>query len=186
MPEHGTGANGANTSIAGGSPVESVLPRRRAVPDRHSRARDLHDPEGGRPGERDVASTPGDALAANYTVTNAHRRGRSRSAAISRSGNVTVNLIEPGTFFADRRNNLDFRVAKIFRFGRTRTQVGVDIYNADEHRRGDGLQPGVRRRRDGVADADGDSAGAVRRGSARSSTSNPLRASGSRPWARSH
>ena len=29
----------------------------------------------------------------------------------------------------DRRNNIDFRVAKIFRYGRTRTQIGVDIYN---------------------------------------------------------
>jgi hypothetical protein len=45
------------------------------------------------------------------------------------SGNVTVNLIEPGTFYADRRNNVDLRVAKIFRFGQTRTQIGVDVYN---------------------------------------------------------
>ena len=45
------------------------------------------------------------------------------------SGNVTVNLIPPATFYSDRRNNLDFRVAKIFRHGRTRTQVGIDIYN---------------------------------------------------------
>ena len=52
-----------------------------------------------------------------------------RSAATSRLGNVTVNLVEPRTFFADRRNNFDFRVAKILRFGRTRTQVGLDIYN---------------------------------------------------------
>ena len=45
------------------------------------------------------------------------------------SGNVTVNLVEPNTFFAERRNNVDMRVAKILRFGRTRTQIGVDIYN---------------------------------------------------------
>jgi len=45
------------------------------------------------------------------------------------SGNVTVNLIQPGTLYADRRNVLDFRAAKIFRFGRARTQVGIDIYN---------------------------------------------------------
>ena len=42
---------------------------------------------------------------------------------------MTVNLIAPDTIFADRRNNIDFRVAKILRYGRTRTQVGVDIYN---------------------------------------------------------
>jgi hypothetical protein len=41
-----------------------------------------------------------------------------------------VNLIEPGTFSADRRNSLDFRVAKILRCGRTRAQIGVNVYNA--------------------------------------------------------
>ena len=45
------------------------------------------------------------------------------------SGNVTVNLVEPGTLYGERRNNVDLRIAKIFRYGRTRTQVGVDVYN---------------------------------------------------------
>jgi len=40
---------------------------------------------------------------------------------------VTVNLIPPATLYSDRRNNIDFRVAKIIRYGRTRTLVGVDI-----------------------------------------------------------
>ena len=40
-----------------------------------------------------------------------------------------VNLIEPGTLYADRRTNVDFRVSKILRYGRTRTQFGVDFYN---------------------------------------------------------
>jgi len=44
--------------------------------------------------------------------------------------NVTVNLIEPGTKYGDRINQLDFRVAKILRFGRTKTMIGVDMYNA--------------------------------------------------------
>ena len=26
-------------------------------------------------------------------------------------------------------NNIDFRAAKILRFGRTRTQIGIDVYN---------------------------------------------------------
>jgi hypothetical protein len=43
--------------------------------------------------------------------------------------NVTVNLIEPGTLYGDRVNQLDFRLAKILRFGRTRTTAGVDLYN---------------------------------------------------------
>jgi hypothetical protein len=32
--------------------------------------------------------------------------------------------------YGDRINQLDFRVAKILRFGRTRSQVGLDLYNA--------------------------------------------------------
>ena len=45
------------------------------------------------------------------------------------AANVSVNLIQPNTLYSDRRNNLDFRVSKILQFGRTRTQVGLDIYN---------------------------------------------------------
>jgi hypothetical protein len=43
--------------------------------------------------------------------------------------NVTVNLVEPGSMYGDRLNQLDFRIAKIVRFGRTRTTVGADLYN---------------------------------------------------------
>jgi hypothetical protein len=42
---------------------------------------------------------------------------------------VTVNLIEPGTLYGDRVNQFDLRFAKILRFGRSRTNVGFDIYN---------------------------------------------------------
>ena len=77
------------------------------------------------------------------------------------SGNVTVNLIAPNTIFADRQNNIDFRVAKILRYGRTRTQVGVDIYNLTNTDVVTGYNQGVRGRRR-VADTDGHSAGALR------------------------
>ena len=42
---------------------------------------------------------------------------------------MTVNLVEPGTLYGDRVNEIDLRFAKILRFGRTRTNVGFDIYN---------------------------------------------------------
>ena len=48
---------------------------------------------------------------------------------LSGSANVTVNLIEPNTLYSARRNNIDLRIAKIIRYGRTRTQIGVDVYN---------------------------------------------------------
>ena len=41
--------------------------------------------------------------------------------------NVTINLVAPGSMYGDRLTQLDFRVAKILRFNRTRTTVGVDL-----------------------------------------------------------
>ena len=74
-------------------------------------------------------SKPGPALLANYAVPAAvvaQSLGRLPSRNVT---NVTVNLIEPGSMYGDRRNELDLRVAKILRFRRTRTTVGADIYN---------------------------------------------------------
>jgi hypothetical protein len=53
--------------------------------------------------------------------------GRSLAGGAS---NVVVDLIEPRTMYGDRMNQLDLRFAKILRFGRTRANVGVDVYNA--------------------------------------------------------
>jgi len=44
--------------------------------------------------------------------------------------NVTVNILEPGKMYGDRINQLDFRIAKILKFGRTRSMIGIDLYNA--------------------------------------------------------
>jgi hypothetical protein len=40
-----------------------------------------------------------------------------------------VNLVPPATLWGARQNNVDMRVAKIFRYGTTRTQIGVDVFN---------------------------------------------------------
>ena len=72
-------------------------------------------------------SDPGDELRADYVVTSAAARpslGRDLS-----SGNVTVNLVPRGTLYGARVNNMDLRIAKIFRFGGTRAQFGADLYN---------------------------------------------------------
>ena len=45
------------------------------------------------------------------------------------SGNVTVNLVAPGTMYGDRINQLDLRVAKIVKYRQTRTQIALEIYN---------------------------------------------------------
>jgi hypothetical protein len=72
-------------------------------------------------------SDAGEQLAANYVVTSAVARpslGRDLS-----SGNVTVNLVPPGTLHGARTSIVDLRIAKILRFGDTRAQFGVDVYN---------------------------------------------------------
>ena len=39
------------------------------------------------------------------------------------------NIVETNTLFIERLNQIDFRVAKIFRFGTTRTNINFDFYN---------------------------------------------------------
>ena len=52
--------------------------------------------------------------------------GRSLSGNLT---NATVNIVAPATEYGDRINQLDFRAGKLLRFGRTRTQVSLDLYN---------------------------------------------------------
>jgi hypothetical protein len=74
-------------------------------------------------------SDPGGQLAANWTATNAATVGLNRAFAGLGSQTITVNLIEPGTLYGDRVNQFDARVAKVLRFGRTTTNVGIDVFN---------------------------------------------------------
>ena len=46
------------------------------------------------------------------------------------TGTITVNVVEPNTVFGDRIDQLDLRIGKILRFGRTRTNLNLDIVNA--------------------------------------------------------
>ena len=66
---------------------------------------------------------------ANWAAPNSATVGLNRPFAGVAGTTVTVNLIEPGTLYGDRVNQFDMRFAKILRFGRTRTNVGFDIYN---------------------------------------------------------
>ena len=74
-------------------------------------------------------SKPGVQLAANYNVPAsivAQSLGRAPSGNVA---NVTANLIAPGTLYGDRINEVDLRVAKLIRVGRTRTRVQLDLFN---------------------------------------------------------
>jgi hypothetical protein len=74
-------------------------------------------------------SDPGGQLAANWAAGNANTVGLNRLFAGLGSPTITVNLIEPGTLYGERVNQIDMRFAKVLRFGRTRSTVGLDLYN---------------------------------------------------------
>jgi hypothetical protein len=74
-------------------------------------------------------SKPGALLSANYAMPSAQIAtflGRAPSGNVP---NVTINLIEPGSLYGDRINQLDFRFAKNFHFGGKRGMIAVDLYN---------------------------------------------------------
>jgi hypothetical protein len=130
LPEQGQGTRGSTTSIAGGSPVnpycreaEPYLTSIRGLASYTIPRIDVQISGTWR-------SDPGNDLAANFVANNAYIAANGTlGRSLSEATNVTVNLIEPNTFYADRRNNIDLRIAKIFRYGRTRTQIGVDVFN---------------------------------------------------------
>ena len=71
-------------------------------------------------------SFPGPDFGGNHVVTTPSRP--CRSAATSRRERHRQSGSARDVYGA-RINNIDMRIAKIFRFGGTRTQVGVDLYN---------------------------------------------------------
>ena len=75
-------------------------------------------------------SLPGPQMSANYNAPNAlvaPSLGRPLSGG---AANVTVNLVEPGTMYGERLNQLDFRVSRMLQLASTRTTFNLDIYNA--------------------------------------------------------
>jgi hypothetical protein len=74
-------------------------------------------------------SRPGGELSANWTVSSAviaQSLGRPLSGS---AANVTIDVLDPWTKFHDRINQVDLRFSKIFRSGRSRMNIGVDLYN---------------------------------------------------------
>jgi len=74
-------------------------------------------------------SDQGGPLAALYAVPNAVIQPILGRPLSNSAPNVTVNLIQPGTLYGDRVNEVDVRFAKIVRVRGIRTNIGVDIYN---------------------------------------------------------
>jgi hypothetical protein len=75
-------------------------------------------------------SKPGPAIVANWAVPTAVAAQSLGRPLAGGAANITVNLIEPGTVYGNRINQLDLRLAKNVRFGGKRTMLSVDLYNA--------------------------------------------------------
>ena len=77
-----------------------------------------------------LQSEPGPPITAFRSFTNAEiapSLGRNLSGDAQ---TVTINMVEPGTMFGERLNQIDLRFGKVLRFGRTRTALNLDLYNA--------------------------------------------------------
>jgi hypothetical protein len=74
-------------------------------------------------------ATNGVGLSANYTVTPAILAANGQTPFAPGVATQTVNLLTPSSLFGERVNSVDMRFGKILRFGRTRTNVAIDLYN---------------------------------------------------------
>jgi len=74
-------------------------------------------------------SNPGAPIVANYTVSSAEAAKTLGRPLSNNAPNVSVNIISPGDLYGDRLNQLDVRATKILKFGRTRVNAGIDVYN---------------------------------------------------------
>jgi hypothetical protein len=74
-------------------------------------------------------SRPGPLLSANQVIPNSVVReslGRDLSA---NAPNVTVNLVQPGSMYGERRNQLDLRFTKGFTVDKLRLGASLELYN---------------------------------------------------------
>ena len=77
-------------------------------------------------------STPGNEINATFAANNPFLTANSTLGRPLAGGtaNMTVGLLAPNTRFIDRRNELDLRIGKVLRAGRSRSVVSLDVYNA--------------------------------------------------------
>jgi hypothetical protein len=75
-------------------------------------------------------SDQGGMLAANWTIPLAVAQAGGLAGTFANGVSPIVNLVQPGTLYGDRVNELDFKLGKIVRVRNTRINVGLEIYNA--------------------------------------------------------
>ena len=77
-------------------------------------------------------SLPGPQIGANVIYTNtdiAAGRVQGLGRATFLANQATVNVMQPGTVYGDRLNQIDFRATKIFNVGKGRLETNFDVYN---------------------------------------------------------
>jgi hypothetical protein len=75
-------------------------------------------------------NVPGPQVVANYTATNSVIQPSLGRPLAGNAANMVVNLVEPGTIYGERLNQLDVRLGRIFTSGRFRATPSIDVYNA--------------------------------------------------------
>jgi hypothetical protein len=74
-------------------------------------------------------SNPGQDINANYTVTSTQVQFVNPGRTTLSSGTATFNLIQPGTAFAARLNQVDLRASKTFNWRGARVRAILDVGN---------------------------------------------------------
>ena len=72
---------------------------------------------------------PGANVVANFNNTNTGTLGRAFAGPAGPNPFRVYSIVQPGELYVERLNQVDMRVAKIFRFGTTRTNLNFDFYN---------------------------------------------------------
>jgi hypothetical protein len=77
-----------------------------------------------------VQNTPGPIANATFVASNALVQPSLGRPLSGGAANVTVNLIEPSSLYANRINQVDLRIGKVLRFGRAKAAINLDMFNA--------------------------------------------------------
>jgi len=75
-------------------------------------------------------SLPAPQITANYVASNAIIQPSLGRPLSGGAANATVTILPPGMLYGERLNDLDLRFTKLFPFGRMKTRVNFDLYNA--------------------------------------------------------